>query len=69
MARALTADCLALAQADHAPAVGLHTASMEGKGGSLLDREVLVGRAEDGKIVEIWQFFEDPGRTKEFFGR
>jgi uncharacterized protein len=48
--------------------VGLHTASMEGKSGSLLDREVLVGRAEDGKIVEIWQFFEDPAKTKEFFG-
>jgi ribosomal protein S18 acetylase RimI-like enzyme len=28
VARALTADCLALAQADHAPAVGLHTAEM-----------------------------------------
>lgn len=28
VARALTADCLALARADHAPAVGLHTAEM-----------------------------------------
>jgi len=28
VARALTAACLALAQADHAPAVGLHTAEM-----------------------------------------
>lgn len=28
VARALTADCLALAQADQAPAVGLHTAEM-----------------------------------------
>ena len=28
VARALTADCLALAKADHAPAVGLHTAEM-----------------------------------------
>ena len=28
VARALTADCLALAEADHAPAVGLHTARM-----------------------------------------
>ncbi|MGH3899635.1 MAG: GNAT family N-acetyltransferase [Pseudonocardiaceae bacterium] len=28
VARALTADCLALAQADHAPAIGLHTAEM-----------------------------------------
>ncbi len=28
VARALTEDCLALAQADHAPAVGLHTAEM-----------------------------------------
>ncbi|HEY3894995.1 MAG TPA: hypothetical protein VGL88_06465, partial [Pseudonocardiaceae bacterium] len=27
-ARALTEDCLALARADHAPAVGLHTAEM-----------------------------------------
>jgi ribosomal protein S18 acetylase RimI-like enzyme len=28
VARALTEDCLALARADHAPAVGLHTAEM-----------------------------------------
>ncbi|MGH3778097.1 MAG: GNAT family N-acetyltransferase [Pseudonocardiaceae bacterium] len=28
VARALTADCLALARADHAPMVGLHTAEM-----------------------------------------
>ncbi|HET9256696.1 MAG TPA: GNAT family N-acetyltransferase [Pseudonocardiaceae bacterium] len=28
VARALTEDCLALAKADHAPAVGLHTAEM-----------------------------------------
>jgi ribosomal protein S18 acetylase RimI-like enzyme len=28
VARTLTEDCLALARADHAPAVGLHTAEM-----------------------------------------
>lgn len=28
VARALTEDCLAMARADHAPAVGLHTAEM-----------------------------------------
>ena len=49
-------------------AVGLHTAQAERDGDSLLDREVLVGRAEEGRIVEIWQFFEDPARTQEFFG-
>jgi ketosteroid isomerase-like protein len=49
-------------------AVGLHIATSEGKSGTLVDREVLVGRAEGGKIVEVWQFFEDPAATREFYG-
>jgi ketosteroid isomerase-like protein len=48
--------------------VGLHTATSEGKSGTVVDREVLVGRAEGGKIVEVWQFFEDPAATRELYG-
>jgi len=48
--------------------VALHTATSTGKAGTLVDREVLVGRSEDGKIVEVWQFLEDPTATREMYG-